>query len=51
LSWTDERPECPMCGRRVRPGIRCQQTTCPWELKVNREGRVVLARPLRQRLK
>jgi hypothetical protein len=40
-----------MCGRYVRPGIRCQQTTCPWRLKVGLQGFVVLDRPLRQRIK
>lgn len=44
---TEERPECPACGRHVRPGIRCAQTVCPWAHSLNKLGYVVLARPLR----
>jgi NAD-dependent SIR2 family protein deacetylase len=46
-----DRPKCPACERLVRPGIVCQQTVCPWEHALNRDLKVVLARPLRQRIK
>jgi hypothetical protein len=44
-------PKCPACGRNVRPGIRCQQTVCPYEHSISKLGYVVLSRPLRQRIR
>jgi hypothetical protein len=49
-SQSSEHPTCPACGRSVRSGIRCVATYCPYELTV-KNGNVVVARPVRQRIK
>jgi hypothetical protein len=42
-------PRCISCGRKVRSGIKCQQTFCPYEKSLNHAGVTVIARPVRQR--
>jgi hypothetical protein len=46
-----QRRECPVCRKRVRAGERCDVTVCPWELDTDGAGRVILAGPLRQRIR
>lgn len=51
LRRRESSAECPVCKCSVRADDVCMRSVCPWELKVNKQGYVVLSRPLRQRIK
>jgi hypothetical protein len=48
-SRTADGPRCISCKRTVRSGIKCVSTLCPYEKSLNRDGVLVIARPVRQR--